>query len=305
MRLIVKGDTPTNNWCRMWVGTRANYTAANLPNGSPAIITDEAEVDFDLGLVYPVGSIYMNATDDTNPGTLFGIGTWSLIDSKFLYGCNSLMSDLEDTGGATSVTLTQNNLPASLTNMTISSLTGSTSTESTDHMHTTVERTNLNTGIVTQSDSGGSWQHNHEGHTDDVTGSTATWSHTHSNAVAGEGQTSIWSTTGKSVTAYTQPVNTGLIADMSGDVSTAYGHSHTIAKTDLQHTHPIFMQNLQHNHKLTIPALTTGNQSEHATHQHTVTTTDLQTVVLRDVGSGTAFSILPSYQKVAIWYRVN
>lgn len=29
-----------------------------------------------LKFIYPVGSIYTNATDDTNPATLFGFGTW-------------------------------------------------------------------------------------------------------------------------------------------------------------------------------------------------------------------------------------
>lgn len=29
-----------------------------------------------MNLVYPVGSVYLNATDSTNPGTLLGFGTW-------------------------------------------------------------------------------------------------------------------------------------------------------------------------------------------------------------------------------------
>jgi len=30
-----------------------------------------------MKMVYPVGSVYINATDSTNPGTLLGFGTWS------------------------------------------------------------------------------------------------------------------------------------------------------------------------------------------------------------------------------------
>ena len=30
-----------------------------------------------LGMVYPVGSVYFNATDATNPATLLGFGTWT------------------------------------------------------------------------------------------------------------------------------------------------------------------------------------------------------------------------------------
>ena len=268
MKTFVKGGVSPNTFCRAFVGTRAQYDAnTSLPIGTFVAITDEAENSIDLGVVYPVGSIYMNATSDSNPALLFNFGTWSLIDSKFLYGCNSLLSDIGDTGGATSVTLTQNNLPASLTNMTISSLTGSASTESTDHNHTVT---------VTVGN---------------VTGSGSTWTHTHSNTVAGEGQTSIWSTKGTSVTANVQSINTGLIADTNGTVQMAYGHSHSIADTDLQHTHTA--------------STTVGNQSEHSTHSHTITTTADQTVSLGSVGSGTAFSILPTYKKCAIWFRTN
>jgi hypothetical protein len=268
MKFFVKGGSTTSGFYRAWLGTRTDYdtATANLPNGTLIGITDEAETSIDLTVVYPVGSIYMNATDDTNPNTLFGIGTWSLIDSKFLYGTNSLLSDLGDTGGSTTATLVQNNLPTTLTGLTISAMTGSTSIESTDHTHTVT---------VTIGN---------------VTGSGSTWKHTHSNAVAGEGQTSIWSVKGTSVAAYVQAINTGLIADTQGNVDMAFGHSHTIAETDLQHTHTA--------------STTVSNQSEHTTHSHTVSV-DSQTINLTNVGSGTAFSILPTYRKVAMWYRVN
>lgn len=268
MRFFVKGGSTSSGFYRAWLGTRSDYdtASASLPNGTLIGITDEAENSIDLRVVYPVGSIYMNATDDTNPGTLFGIGTWSLIDSAFLYGANSLLSDLGDTGGSTTVTLSQNNLPASLTGLTISAMTGSTSIESTDHTHTVT---------VTIGN---------------VTGSGSTWTHTHSNAVAGEGQTSIWGTKGTSVTPNVTSINTGLILDLNGTVELAYSHSHTIAETNLQHTHTA--------------STTVSNQSEHTTHSHTVSV-DSQAINLTNVGSGTAFNILPTYRKVAIWFRVN
>lgn len=267
MKTIVIGNTTPNQFMRPFVGTRAQITAANLPNGTLAIVTDEAENSIDLTVVYPVGSIYMNATDDINPGTLFGIGTWSLIDSKFLYGCNSLMSDLGDTGGATTVTLTQNNLPASLTNMTISSLTGSTSTESTDHNHTVT---------VTVGN---------------VTGSSSTWTHTHSNSIEGEGHTSGVGFKWDFVQPTTPAIGAPGAWSENGTQTAGMWHSHTINPTDLQHTHTA--------------STTVGNQSEHATHSHTITTTAGQTVSLGSVGSGTAFSILPTYRKCAIWFRTN
>lgn len=269
MRTIVIGNTTPNTFMRPFVGTRAQITSANLPNGTLAIVTDEAENSIDLTVVYPVGSIYMNATDDANPATLFGIGTWSLIDSKFLYGANSLLSDLGDTGGSATATLVQNNLPASLTGITISAMTGSTSTESTDHTHTTIERTNLVTG--------------------NVTGSNASWFHTHG-VRAQTGQRS------DIVNIYTPTAeNGGNVAFNSGDRTSEYftnGYfGQILSGTDLQHTH-----------SFTIPALTTGNQSEHSTHSHTVNV-DSQAINLTNVGSGTSFSILPTYRKVAIWFR--
>jgi len=261
MRTIVIGNTTPNTFMRPFVGTRAQITAANLPNGTLAIVTDEAENSIDLTVVYPIGSIYMNATSDTNPATLFGIGTWSLIDSKFLYGANSLLSDLGDTGGATTATLVQNNLPAALTGLTISAMTGSTSTESTDHIHTTVARTNLTTGNMSEHSTG--WF------------TVCSGQSRASSASLGDGSTFY----------------------KDGDVADTADFD-----TDVLRSSSKIVANLQHQHDFDIPALTTGNQSEHSTHSHTVDV-DSQTINLTNVGSGTSFSILPTYQKVAIWFR--
>lgn len=268
MKFFVKDGSTTSGFYRAWLGTRADYdtATANLPNGTLIGITDEAETSIDLGVVYPVGSIYMNATDDTNPNTLFGIGTWSLIDSKFLYGTNSLLSDLGSTGGATTATLVQNNLPASLTGLTISAMTGSTSIESTDHTHTVT---------VTIGN---------------VTGSGSTWTHTHSDSLEGEGKTGGVGWKWSYVQTTTQTVGTAGAWYTNGTMQAGMWHSHSIAPTDLQHTHTA--------------STTVGNQSEHTTHSHTVNV-DSQTINLTNVGSGTAFSILPTYRKVAMWYRVS
>jgi hypothetical protein len=40
-------------------------------------IASTAFVQAALQLIYPVGSVYINATNNTNPGTLFGFGTWT------------------------------------------------------------------------------------------------------------------------------------------------------------------------------------------------------------------------------------
>ncbi len=62
-----------------------------------------------LAAVYPVGSIYTNATNATNPGTLLGFGTWvsfgaGRVPVGFDAG-NSLFNAAEKTGGSYDATL--------------------------------------------------------------------------------------------------------------------------------------------------------------------------------------------------------
>ena len=57
-----------------------------------------------LEAVYPVGSLYINATDSSNPNTLFGFGTWvafgaGRVPVGFDAG-NSLFDTAEETGGS-------------------------------------------------------------------------------------------------------------------------------------------------------------------------------------------------------------
>ena len=57
-----------------------------------------------LAAAYPVGSIYVNATDDTNPATLLGFGTWTAFGTgKVLVGQDTgdaSFDVLEETGGS-------------------------------------------------------------------------------------------------------------------------------------------------------------------------------------------------------------
>ena len=55
-------------------------------------------------LLYPIGSIYINATNSTNPGTLLGFGTWTAFGAGrvpvgFDSG-NALFDTAEETGGS-------------------------------------------------------------------------------------------------------------------------------------------------------------------------------------------------------------
>jgi len=49
-------------------------------------------------LLYPVGSIYANASDNTNPGTLLGFGTWVAIEEEALVGYKSGSSEFGSVG---------------------------------------------------------------------------------------------------------------------------------------------------------------------------------------------------------------
>lgn len=66
-------------------------------------------------LIYPVGSIYIS-TISTNPGTLFGFGTWNAFGTgRTLVGIDSGQTEfdaVEETGGAKTHTLTTTEMPA-------------------------------------------------------------------------------------------------------------------------------------------------------------------------------------------------
>jgi hypothetical protein len=77
--------------------------------------------------LYPVGSIYTNATNNTNPATLLGFGTWSAFGAgRMMVGFNSsdpLFDSAEETGGS------KNAIVVSHTHTAITNTTGS-------HSHT-------------------------------------------------------------------------------------------------------------------------------------------------------------------------
>ena len=79
-----------------------------------------------IDAVYPVGTIYQNASVDTNPSTLFGVGTWEKIEGKFLYGTATGIA-LGSSGGAPTVTLGVANMPSHYHSTNIGSTTGSIS----------------------------------------------------------------------------------------------------------------------------------------------------------------------------------
>jgi hypothetical protein len=85
--------------------TAAAPTAAtqSFGNNTTAVATT-AFVQAALQALHPVGSIYINATNATNPGTLLGFGTWSAFGAgRVPVGFNAadpLFDAAEETGGS-------------------------------------------------------------------------------------------------------------------------------------------------------------------------------------------------------------
>ena len=89
-------------------GTTALTGAATAPTptfaDSSTKIATTAFVQAALAAVYPVGSIYINATSATNPATLLGFGTWVAFGAgRVMVGLdagNAAFDTAEETGGS-------------------------------------------------------------------------------------------------------------------------------------------------------------------------------------------------------------
>tara|TARA_Y100000401_G_scaffold111563_1_gene109948 strand:- start:269 stop:865 length:597 start_codon:yes stop_codon:yes gene_type:complete len=119
-------------------------------------ITNDGNVVTTLQKVYPIGSIYINATNSTNPGTLLGFGTWTAFGAgRVPVGINDSDTDFdtaEETGGAKTHQLTISELPAHTHNVTMS-----TSDSDNDFLS---EGNNTGTSTFTTSSTGGDQAHN-------------------------------------------------------------------------------------------------------------------------------------------------
>ena len=85
-----------------FTGTPAAPTAT--AGSSTTQIATTAFVTAALAAVYPVGSIYINATSSSNPNTLLGFGTWTAFGAgRVMVGLDSadaLFDTAEETGGS-------------------------------------------------------------------------------------------------------------------------------------------------------------------------------------------------------------
>lgn len=92
-----------------------NTSDVNKPVSTATTAAIAAAVSATKQALYPVGSIYINATNSTNPGTLLGFGTWVAFGAgRVPVGFDSTQTEFdtaEETGGAKTHTLTEAQLP--------------------------------------------------------------------------------------------------------------------------------------------------------------------------------------------------
>ena len=110
-------------------GTASGVTPS--PGDSTTKFATTAFVQAALAAVYPVGSIYVNATNSTNPATLLGFGTWTAFGAgRVMVGYNAsdpLFDTAEETGGSKDATVVSHTHSATVTdpghshNFTVSS----------------------------------------------------------------------------------------------------------------------------------------------------------------------------------------
>jgi len=101
---IMDGVTATATEINVLDGITATTAELNYVDGVTSNIQTQIDAKTTLSAVYPVGSIYINASNSTNPGTLLGFGTWTAFGAgRVMVGIDSTDTDFdtaEETGGA-------------------------------------------------------------------------------------------------------------------------------------------------------------------------------------------------------------
>ena len=104
-----------------FTGTPAAPTASAGNNSTQLATTAYADAAIAAAkqALYPVGSIYTNATVSTNPSTLLGFGTWTAFGAgRVMVGFdsgNALFDAAEETGGSADATLPSHTHTATVT----------------------------------------------------------------------------------------------------------------------------------------------------------------------------------------------
>ena len=169
--IATKSDTAAPAFTGIPTAPTATAGTSTTQLATTAFVTTAAQA------LYPVGSIYINATVATNPATLLGFGTWTAFAAgRVMVGLdsgNAAFDTVAETGGAADAVLVSHN----------HSFSATTSGQSQNHVHTynKLESVGPGNGNVIVSDSGNSWNFaagstevNNVDHTHTVSGNTST-----------------------------------------------------------------------------------------------------------------------------------
>lgn len=110
-----------------------NTSDVNKPVSTAVTAAIAAAVSTTKAALYPVGSIYTNATDSTNPGTLLGFGTWTAFATGRVpvgVGTSDIAFTAGATGGESSHVLTAAEQPSVTGNITMHNAAGYTNVAS-------------------------------------------------------------------------------------------------------------------------------------------------------------------------------
>jgi hypothetical protein len=92
--------------------TAGSILTADIADGSITVAKLATAV---LELSYPIGSIYTNASDSTNPSSILGFGTWTAFGTgQVLVGLDAGQAEFDtlgESGGAKTHTLSEGELP--------------------------------------------------------------------------------------------------------------------------------------------------------------------------------------------------
>ena len=188
-------------------------------------IIDEIKLDV-KEMIYPVGSLYFNANDGTNPSTLLGFGNWEKFGKgKVPVGHDPDDTDFytaEETGGAKTHTLTEAEIPSH------SHDSGSLSNNSTGaHTHTFSDTSSSNGYHSHTGSTNTTGNHNHT-----VTGLDSVYDYGVSYSQSGIETRSISRTTSSNGShSHSLSINSNgsHTHSVSGTTSSEGSHSHTIS----------------------------------------------------------------------------
>lgn len=168
--IATKADTAAPAFTGIPTAPTATAGTSTTQLATTAFVTTAAQA------LYPVGSIYINATVATNPATLLGFGTWTAFAAgRVMVGLdsgNAAFDTVAETGGAADAVLVSHN----------HSFSATTSGQNQNHVHTYNKLESVGSGgNIVISDSGNSWNFaagstevNNVDHTHTVSGNTST-----------------------------------------------------------------------------------------------------------------------------------